>query len=106
MALPELDPAQRQAALDKAAAARRIRADAKQRLKTGELSLEDLLVEAESSEPLAKLRISAVLEAMPAFGPVKAERLMERLGISPSRRVRGLGSRHRTALLETFSQRT
>lgn len=105
MALPELDAAQRQAALDKAAAARRIRADAKRRLKAGELSLAELLVEAERSDPLAKLRVSDVLGAMPAFGPVKAERLMERLGIASSRRVRGLGSRQRTALLETFSQR-
>lgn len=106
MALPELDPAQRQAALDKAAAARRVRADAKQRLKAGELSLAELLVEAEGSEPLSKLRVSDVLSAMPAFGPVKAERLMERLGIASSRRVRGLGSRQRAALVETFAQRS
>ena len=105
MALPALDPAQRQAALDKAAVARRIRADAKQRLKAGELSLDDLLAEAASSEPLAKLRVCDVLASMPAYGPVKAERLMEDLGIASSRRVRGLGARQRSALLETFAER-
>jgi len=106
MALPALDPAQRQAALDKAAVARRIRADAKQRLKAGELSFEALLAEAATSEPLAKLRVCDVLEAMPAYGPVKAERLMEDLGIASSRRVRGLGVRQRSALLETFAERS
>ncbi len=105
MALPELDPAQRQAALDKAAAARRVRADAKQRLKNGDLSLEELLTEATTSEPLAKLRVCDVLESMPAYGPVKAERLMTDLGIASSRRVRGLGARQRSALLATFADR-
>jgi hypothetical protein len=102
MSLPELDPAQRQAALAKAAEARRVRADAKQRLKSGQLSLPQFLADAEGSPPLAKMRVSDVLEAMPAYGPVKAERLMGRLDIAHSRRVRGLGSRQREALLATF----
>ena len=66
----------------------------------------ELLAEAATSEPLAKLRVCDVLEAMPAYGPVKAERLMEDLGIASSRRVRGLGVRQRSALLETFAERS
>ncbi|MFO7961106.1 MAG: integration host factor, actinobacterial type [Nitriliruptoraceae bacterium] len=104
MPLPELDPDQRQAALAKAAEARRVRADAKQRLKSGRLSLPQFLLAADGSPHLAKMRVSEVLEAMPAYGPIKAERLMGRLDIAPSRRVRGLGARQRAALLATFER--
>lgn len=106
MSLPELDPAQRQAALAQAAEARRVRADAKHRLKSGQLSLPEFLSDADGSPPLAKMRVSDVLEAMPAYGPVKAERLMGRLDIAPSRRVRGLGTRQRAALLAAFDPRS
>jgi len=40
---PSLDPAQRQAALEKAAAARRQRAELKEKLKAGSISLGELL---------------------------------------------------------------
>lgn len=105
MALPELDPEQRRAALVKAAEARRIRAELKQMLKAGEVSLRDVIERSSSADALAKMKVADVLEAMPAFGPVKARRLMEELGIAPSRRLRGLGPRQREALLATFEGR-
>lgn len=105
MPLPELDPEQRAAALAKAAEARRIRAELKQMLKAGEVSLREVLDRSSSAEPLAKMKVADVLEAMPAFGPVKARRLMEELEIAPSRRLRGLGPRQREALLATFESR-
>jgi D-serine deaminase-like pyridoxal phosphate-dependent protein len=105
MPLPELDDEQRRAALAKAAEARRIRAELKQMLKAGEVSLGDVLARADSAEALAKMRVSDVLEAMPAYGPVKARRLMEDLDIAPTRRIRGLGPRQREALLAAFEGR-
>ncbi len=105
MPLPQLDPEQRAAALAKAAEARRIRAELKQMLKAGEVSLREVLDRSSSAEPLAKMKVAEVLEAMPAFGPVKARRLMEELEIAPSRRLRGLGPRQREALLATFEAR-
>ena len=105
MSLPELDPEQRAAALAKATEARRIRAELKQMLKAGEVSLGEVLDRADTAEPLAKMRVADVLESMPAFGPVKARRLMEELEIAPSRRLRGLGPRQREALLATFEPR-
>ena len=47
--------------------------------------------------------VVAVLEAMPGVGKVRAQRIMERLEISPSRRVRGLGAKQREALVQEFS---
>jgi hypothetical protein len=105
MPLPELDPEQRRAALVKAAEARRIRAELKQMLKAGEVTLAQVLDRAETADALAKMKVSDVIEAMPAYGPVKARRLMEELDIAQTRRIRGLGPRQREALLATFEGR-
>lgn len=102
MALPDLDPEARAAALEKAAEARRIRAELKQMLKSGEVTLRQVLAQVDHADAIAKMRVIDVLSAMPAYGPIKARRLMERLDIAPTRRLRGLGPRQRAALLATF----
>jgi hypothetical protein len=97
-----LSPEQRQAALEKATAARRQRAEVKERLKAGALSLEQLFKEGDEDETLAKLKVVSVLESMPGVGKVGARRLMEELDISESRRLRGLGDNQRKKLLQRF----
>lgn len=99
---PSLSPEQRAAALEKAAQARRDRAELKERLKIGSLSLKELFGEADSNETVAKMKVLSVLESLPGVGKVKARRTMEEIGISESRRVRGLGDQQRTKLLEAF----
>ena len=56
MALPQLTDEQRAAALEKAAAARRIRAELKDRLKRGGTNLQQVLKDAETDEVLGKMR--------------------------------------------------
>jgi signal recognition particle GTPase len=102
VALPQLTAEQRAAALEKAAAARRIRAELKERLKRGGTTLVDVLKQAEENEVLGKMKVSALLEALPGVGKVRAQQTMERLEIAPSRRLRGLGDRQRKALLAEF----
>jgi len=102
VALPPLTPEQRAAALEKAAAARRARADLKVRLKARGSSLTDVLESGATDEAIGKMKVLAVLEAMPGVGKIKAQRLMEKLEISPSRRVRGLGVKQREALEREF----
>lgn len=102
MPLPELDDDARRDALNKAAEARKLRAEVKQRLKSGEIGLHDVLSRADDNEVIARTRVSEVLEAMPRVGRVRARRLMERLDISPSRRLRGLGANQRARLLDEF----
>jgi hypothetical protein len=102
VALPPLTPEQRSAALEKAAAARKARAELKVRLKSSGTSLADVLTSGETDEAIGKMKVVAVLEAMPGVGKVRAQRLMERLEISPSRRVRGLGAKQREALEREF----
>ena len=95
MALPELTPEQRAAALEKAAAARRARAELKDRLKKGETDLKTVLKNAETDEIIGKMKVSALLEALPKVGKVKAQEIMTELEIAPTRRLRGLGDRER-----------
>lgn len=102
MPLPELDDAARREALEKAAHARKVRAELKEELKTGAIGLEEVLARADSDEIVGKTKVSAVLESIPKVGKVRARKLMERLDISPSRRLRGLGANQRERLLAEF----
>ena len=102
MALPPLTPAQRAAALEKAARARKDRAEVKNNLKRGAITLPAVLKQGQSDDTVGKMKVSALLEAMPGVGKVRARQIMERLGIAESRRVRGLGANQRTALENEF----
>jgi signal recognition particle GTPase len=95
---PALSPDQRQAALEKAAAARRLRAELKEKLKMGSLTLKELLDQADTDETVGKMKVLAVLESLPGLGKVKARRLMEEIGISETRRLQGLGEQQRKKL--------
>ena len=101
---PALTPEQRQAALEKAARVRRERAEVKEKLKLGSLSLAELLKKAENDETVGKMKVVSVLESLPGLGKVKARRLMETVGISESRRLQGLGAKQREALLEAAAR--
>lgn len=103
MALPPLTPEQRAAALEKAASARRARAALKVRLKSQGTSLAEVLDSGGLDDAVGKMKVVAVLEAMPGVGKVRAQKLMEELEISPARRVRGLGAKQREALLKAFA---
>ncbi|HEY8045607.1 MAG TPA: integration host factor, actinobacterial type [Streptosporangiaceae bacterium] len=102
MALPPLTPDQRAAALEKAARARKERAEVKARLKKAELTLSQVLKDGQTDDILGKMKVSALLEAVPGIGKVRARQIMERLGIAESRRVRGLGANQRAALENEF----
>lgn len=99
---PALTPEQRQAALAKAAEARRVRAAVKERLKSGELSFPGVLELASRDELVAGIKVVAILESLPGVGKVTARRTMADVGIADSRRLRGLGDQQRKALLDSF----
>ena len=64
---PSLTPEQRHAALEKAARARHERAEIKDHLKSGRVTLQELLVKAESDDIVGKMKVLAVLEALPGY---------------------------------------
>jgi hypothetical protein len=100
---PQLTDEQRMKALEKAAEARRVRAEAKELLKTGSMTLSELFEQAESQELLEGLKVESLIAAMPGTGKIKAKRLMESIGIADNRRIRGLGTKQKEALLAEFS---
>ncbi len=104
MALPPLSPEQRAAALVKAALARRERAAVKNRLKYSQGSLAQVIEEGRVNVVVGKMKVSALLESMPGVGRVRSRQIMDEIGISDSRRVRGLGSNQAAALIARFDR--
>jgi transposase len=102
VALPPLTPEQRTAALAKAAEARRERAEIKNRLKHNGASLHEVIKAGQENDVIGKMKVSALLESLPGVGKVRAKQIMERLGISESRRVRGLGTNQIASLEREF----
>ena len=104
MALPQLTPEQRAEALAKAAAARRERAEVKNRLKYAQGSLREVIEAGKDNEVIGKMKVSALLESLPGVGRVRARQIMTDIGIAETRRVRGLGANQVQRLLEHFEQ--
>ncbi|MFD1860622.1 integration host factor, actinobacterial type [Aeromicrobium camelliae] len=105
MALPKLTDEQRREALAKAAEARLVRAEVKNRLKHSGASIADVLEQAKTNEAVAKLKVLDLLQAMPGVGKVTAQEIMARLGIAESRRLRGLGPKQERDLIAEFARR-
>ena len=101
---PPLTEEQRRDALAKAAEARRKRAELKEQLKSGRTTLKELL-ERTHDEVVGKMKVSTVLESLPGVGRVRARKMMERLDISESRRMRGLGAKQKENLLTELARR-
>jgi hypothetical protein len=102
MPLPTLTEEQRKEALAKAAEARKARAELKGQLKAETVTLKDVLSK-QGDDIIGKMKVSAVLEALPGVGKVRARKIMEKLDISATRRVRGLGAKQKDALLAEFA---
>ena len=99
---PQLTPEQRANALAKAAEARTARAEVKNQLKMGSMSLADAL--ASESDTVGKLKVVSLLESLPGVGKVKARKIMDDIGIADNRRVQGLGGQQKQALLEQLGK--
>lgn len=99
---PSLSPEQRAAALAKAAEARAARAEVKNQLKMGSISLAEALASTDAT--IGKLKVQSLLESLPGVGKVKAKRIIDDIGIADNRRVQGLGLQQKAALLEQLGK--
>ena len=99
---PILTPEQRSAALAKAAEARTARAELKNQLKMGSLTLAEAL--ANTSDTVGKLKVVSLLESLPGVGKVKARKIMEEVGIADNRKIQGLGTQQKKTLLEHLAK--
>ncbi|MBC7297701.1 MAG: DNA-binding protein [Demequina sp.] len=99
MATPELSDEQRAQALVKATAVRSARRAFKESLSHGEMNLSEAIRQAKADEALAGIRVHDLLQCLPGIGPKRATLVMEDIGISRARRVRGLGTHQVDALV-------
>jgi DNA uptake protein ComE-like DNA-binding protein len=99
---PALTPEQRTAALAKAAEARAARAELKNQLKLGSVTLAEALSSTDST--VGKLKVLSLLESLPGVGKVKARKIIEDVGIADNRRVQGLGQQQKLSLLELLGK--
>ncbi|NYF10759.1 guanylate kinase [Leifsonia sp. AK011] len=101
---PEVD---RVAASKAAVAARRARAAVKQDVSSRRRTALDVATTAwnDTETPEGGLRVRELLTSIPGLGPARADRTLERLGISPRKRLGGLGVRQRERLGEFLEAR-
>jgi len=102
VAVPKLTAEQRADALAQAAQSRARRAQVREQVKQRTLTIAKVLELADSDPVVAKMRVSALLEALPSIGKTRSQAIMEKLGISATRRIQGLGAVQRQALLREF----
>jgi hypothetical protein len=105
MELPRLTDDERAAALERAAQARKVRAEIKAELKSGKRTLEEVITLGKSDDFIGKMKVSALIESLPGVGKVRASAVMEKVGIASSRRIKGLGIHQTRDLLAEFQLR-
>ena len=88
--------------VERAEEARQVRAEVKELLRTGSLTVPGLLERADSDETLARMKVRAMLESLPTLDKAAAHRAMREIGIDESRRLSGLGPRQRSTLINRF----
>lgn len=100
--LPTLTMDDRLAALEKAKESRRMRAEVKGKLKSGELTPGEVLRMKEDPS-VSRMRVRDLIASLPGYGETKTDRIMAEAGISAGRRVKGIGKRQEAKLLEALS---
>lgn len=100
---PKLTPEERTRALEKAKLSRQVRAALKLRIKNLEVTISQVFEISLADEAIAKMRVLELIESFPGVGKVRAQTLMERLNISPTRRIQGLGRHQSESLIHEFS---
>ena len=96
-AAPERSLNQRMDALQKANEIRSRRAQLKRDLKAGRQSIHDLLLE--PPEYVETAKVFDMLLAVPKYGRVKANKVLQQCRISPSKTIGGLSPRQRTEIV-------
>lgn len=102
MPAPTMTPEQRAAALEKARIVRAKRSEITTKMSMGITSPIDVL-DMVDDPVVGKMKVKSFINAIPGYGKVKTEKLMEELGIPEDRRIRGLGSNQMKSLKEALA---
>lgn len=99
---PILSLEQRRQALIKAAESRKVRAAFKSEIRSGDKHWKDAFIS--SNEAIRKMRVKELFLAIPGLGQVRVDILLERAGISPTRRIQGVGKSQYENLLRLLKE--
>ncbi len=97
-----MTPEQRAAALEKARIVRAKRSEITTKMSMGITSPIEVL-DMVDDPVVGKMKVKSFINAIPGYGKVKTEKLMEELGIPEDRRIRGLGSNQMKSLKEALA---
>jgi guanylate kinase len=97
---PKLSRRSRRKAGQRAVAARQERAKVKELITKGEIFFFDLFTDDRKS--ITRMKLIDLLQSVPGIGQSRAEIILERTGISPSRRIGGVGHRQLELLRQEF----
>lgn len=98
---PERTHQQRMEALRRANDIRSERASLKESLRSGDVSITDVLLDPPACVLTAK--VLDLILAAPKYGRIKANRVIERCRVSPSKTISGLTPRQRKELVDMLS---
>ncbi|MDR0783924.1 MAG: 30S ribosomal protein S13 [Propionibacteriaceae bacterium] len=99
MPIPKLTAGELAAARAKAIEVRRARTALKDKVRAGDARPTAALNEAIADDLLNKIKVKDFLKAVPRIGEKKAEALMLKYSIAPSRRLGGLGKHQLEGLM-------
>lgn len=102
MSIPKLSPEDLQSARKAATEARRVRAEFKASVRDGSLNIADALEQAMADDVLAHIKVIDLLKTQRRIGQVRAEEIMDKLSIAPTRRIRGLGRHQMDGIVQEF----
>ena len=97
-----MTPEQRAAALEKARIVRAERSELTKKLSLGLMTPKEVL-DMSDKPVVGRMKVKAFVSALPGYGKVKTEKLMEELGIPADRRIQGLGSNQMKALIDALA---
>ena len=97
-----MTPEQRAAALEKARIVRAERSELTKKLSMGLMTPKEVL-DMSDKPVVGRMKVKAFVSALPGYGKVKTEKLMEELGIPADRRIQGLGTNQMKALIDALA---
>lgn len=97
-----IDAETRKQYLEKALQARKEMAELCCALKAGTISVEKFF--AEDNTKTANIRISRAIKSVPNLGSAKTRYIMDAMGFSETKRLRGLGKKQREKLVHILSE--
>lgn len=96
---PAMDEKARAEALKKAAETRKKRAAVMEKVRGGKLKF-STIVKKKDDPIYGKLKVKSVIMALPGWGKVTTEKLLDEVGVMEGRRIAGLGSKQVEKLVD------